>query len=1282
MNPDFPPSQHDTLEARITALLLGELTPAEAAEVQAAIAQDPALGQLRDRLQRAIGFVRELHAQAAPQPKLSAARRQKLLGHFKVIAPKELPPPRWRTLRWFVPMSAAAALILLLVAALLPSLAKAKAKGQRVTALSRQHAEVLRQRLVEAEAPASNAGVPGRPVLPATEAGQSVDKLEGFQSGSSWRARAANGTQEELSEQLAPARSSRRAEPLARGGAVTRGGNRAGAPAAMPSGGSQIFLPAPPPAADEATTPARLDPSAGVGKAPAVGGTPPPPMMDVRMMTRYGLVPKGFKANIEADSGSKREPAAAGAESQRASGPPVVSAPQVEAAVALEQTPAKSELAPLPLKLPVPAFMGTPTDIPTEAPVKRPRAEANGRDFGGLAGGGGGVGGGAAAGYGGFGGRPLTATAQNSAEQPAADEQGVLPSLGQTTEGKAVVAGTGLVSQESAQAAEELAPKDTPAEAPATEAAPVVVAAADAGVAYAMPAESASTEQSVRGRAAGDVVSARGAAEPANPPALGDNPTLGRLFRSAAPEPASAPAAPAAPAAQPPSARIQKQAASKFAVGGVADTAAESRLGDRFFRNSPAGTATAGLEGAITPSAVPSADNVWNMPAGTSAAAPAPTAEAGQFRAYYATSGAAPTGSGTAAPETWADFDNDGRLDAFTSFGRPSAGGGTIRPPAQGRAAGQDQRGFSRNAGNGTFRFEAADQELADFSKALAKADQALQGVEPADSKARLHGELPAASETAGKAKVTERYDNAADVALGFAVAPSQRLVTNGLTRADQLEKNADGEGAKLGLVAAGKPTIASPPVTPEALKGVALAEEPPVVRSNLAPPEPQPEVACDQNPFSTFSLNVTDVSFKLAAASLEQGQMPDPSTVRSEEFINAFNYHDPAPAPGVPVAFAWERAHTPFAQNRDLLRFAVQTAARGREAARPLNLVLLLDNSGSMERADRVRIIHEALGVLASQLQPQDRVSVVAFARTARLWVDGLAGSDAGELLDRVGNLTPDGGTNLEDALKLAYETALRHFLSQGVNRVVLLTDGAANLGDVDPESLQRRVESYRKRGVALDCFGIGWEGYNDDLLEVLSRHGDGRYGFVNTPEEATTEFAAQLTGALQVAAADVKVQVEFNPRRVTSWRQIGYAKHQLTKEQFRDNTVDAAELAAAESGNALYAIAVNPSGDGDLGTVRVRYREPATGVYRELEWAVPYTGPAVALEQASPAMRLAAVASAFSEWLAASPFAGEVTTDALLADLRGVPEAFAPDPRPTKLEWMIRHAKSISGQ
>lgn len=440
--------------------------------------------------------------------------------------------------------------------------------------------------------------------------------------------------------------------------------------------------------------------------------------------------------------------------------------------------------------------------------------------------------------------------------------------------------------------------------------------------------------------------------------------------------------------------------------------------------------------------------------------------------------------------------------------------------------------------------------------------------------------------------------------------------------------------------------------------------------------PQPQPEVQTASNPFSTFSLNVTDVSFRLAEVSLRQGMLPEPATLRSEEFLNAFDYRDPEPAHGAPVAFAWERAQCPFAQNRDLLRFSIKTAAQGRPAGRALNLVVLLDRSGSMERADRVQIVQEALRVLAGQLAKEDRLSVITFARTPRLWVDGVLGDHAEQALEEAGAITPEGGTNLEAALDLAYETARKHYAQAGVNRVVMLTDGAANLGDVNPDALQRKVETHRRQGIALDCFGVGWEGFADELLQVLSSSGDGRYGFLNSPEDAAIGFAAQLAGALQVAAANVKVQVEFNPKRVVAYRQIGYAKHQLTKQQFRDNTVDAAEIGAAESGNGLYVVQVDPNGDGDLGVVRVRFQVPATGEFQEREWPVPYTGGAVPLEQASPALRLAAASTGLAEWLARTPYGSGINPDRLLALMHGVPQTYGSDYRPGQLETMIREA------
>ena len=443
----------------------------------------------------------------------------------------------------------------------------------------------------------------------------------------------------------------------------------------------------------------------------------------------------------------------------------------------------------------------------------------------------------------------------------------------------------------------------------------------------------------------------------------------------------------------------------------------------------------------------------------------------------------------------------------------------------------------------------------------------------------------------------------------------------------------------------------------------------------------PRPETLTAQNNFSTFSLNVSDVSFKTTFASLQADKLPEPGDVRSEEFLNALEYRDPMPGAGEPLAFHWERARSPFTHDRDIIRFSVRTAALGRQPGRAINLVCLLDNSGSMEREDRVSIVQQALGVLARKLTPSDRVSLVTFSRTPKLRIDGMRGGNREAFLKASTGWIPQGGTHVEKALALAYQTAKKHFIPGGNNRVVLLTDGAANMGNVDPYQLRKTVESHRKQGIALDCFGVGWEGYNDNLLEVLARNGDGRYGFLNQPVQAVAEFEQKLLGAFQVAASDVKVQVEWNADRVRVFRQVGYLRHQLKKEDFRNNKIDAAEISAAESGNALYVVQVDPGGQGPLGMVRVRYKVPFTREYTEMEWSLAYESAAAPLEQASPALRLGSVAATFAEWLAQNPYAQGVQLADLQGLISGIPSIYATDPRPAQLEWMIGKARILAG-
>lgn len=403
-------------------------------------------------------------------------------------------------------------------------------------------------------------------------------------------------------------------------------------------------------------------------------------------------------------------------------------------------------------------------------------------------------------------------------------------------------------------------------------------------------------------------------------------------------------------------------------------------------------------------------------------------------------------------------------------------------------------------------------------------------------------------------------------------------------------------------------------------------------------------EIASADEPFSTFSLHVSDASFKLAQAAMERGEVPAAEGIRPEEFYNAFDYGDPAPASGEPVVCVTEQsAHPAFAQ-RNLLRIGVRTGSQGRGASTPLNLTLLLDHSGSMEREDRNAGLAMAVRQLSSLLKEGDTITVAGFSRQPRLLADRLPGARAQELNELIARTPSEGGTNLEEGLKLGEELAKRQFNPAAQNRVVLFTDGAANLGDARPEALQARIEGLRQQGIAFDAAGFGADGLNDKLLERLTRNGNGRYYVVDGPEDADAGFAKQLAGAFRPAAENVKVQVRFNPARVAKYKLIGFEEHRLQKEDFRNDAVDAAEMAAEEAGNALYQIETLPQGEGEVGEVSVRFRDVASGQMVERTWTIPYDAQAPAFDQATPSIQLAGLAAFTAEKLRAAPMADAV--------------------------------------
>jgi secreted protein with Ig-like and vWFA domain len=376
------------------------------------------------------------------------------------------------------------------------------------------------------------------------------------------------------------------------------------------------------------------------------------------------------------------------------------------------------------------------------------------------------------------------------------------------------------------------------------------------------------------------------------------------------------------------------------------------------------------------------------------------------------------------------------------------------------------------------------------------------------------------------------------------------------------------------------------------------------------------------------------------------------------------------------------EQSVHPVLQQRNLLRIAVKVSATGRGAGQPLRLTVLLDTSGSMERDDRRLAVRRALEELIALLGPNDRVTLIGFARQPRLLAEAVPGNQAGHLVELSARTPAEGGTNLEQALTLAGELARRHRVDGAQNRIVLLTDGAANLGNADPAQLSAVVERLRQQGVAFDACGIGLEGVGDTVLEALTRKGDGRYHVMSRPESADAAFARQLAGAFRPAAEDVKLQVRFNPGRVGHYRLIGFEQHRLRAEDFRNDTVDAAELAAEEGATALYQVEILPEGSGEVGEVYVRFRDAATGGMVERSWTIRHDSQAPRFDRAAPSLQLAGVAALVAEKLGETPLAQQFKLGEFAGVVNTVRGHYAHEARVQELAMLYGRLRRISGE
>jgi Ca-activated chloride channel family protein len=354
----------------------------------------------------------------------------------------------------------------------------------------------------------------------------------------------------------------------------------------------------------------------------------------------------------------------------------------------------------------------------------------------------------------------------------------------------------------------------------------------------------------------------------------------------------------------------------------------------------------------------------------------------------------------------------------------------------------------------------------------------------------------------------------------------------------------------------------------------------------------------------STFALDVDNGSYRVAQAMVAQGQRPPADSVRAEEWVNAFDYGDPAPTEAALAVRAesgvraYDAPDSPMTQQ--VVRVAVTAREVPREARPSVNLTLVVDRSGSMAMGNRLGLVKDSLALLTESLRPDDTISVVGFDDQVELVLPPTRADERATVMASVDRLTPRGSTDVEGGLSLGYEQARRAYRPGGVNVVVLCSDGVANVGMTGPDSIAARIAEEGRNGIHLVTVGYGMGNYNDHLMEQLADQGDGFYRYVDSYDEARQVYVEELTSLLAPVADDARTQVEFDPERVASYRLVGYENRAMDDDSFADLTADAGELGAGHHASALYEVRLAPGVEpGEpIGTARVLWKSPGTGV------------------------------------------------------------------------------------
>ncbi len=420
--------------------------------------------------------------------------------------------------------------------------------------------------------------------------------------------------------------------------------------------------------------------------------------------------------------------------------------------------------------------------------------------------------------------------------------------------------------------------------------------------------------------------------------------------------------------------------------------------------------------------------------------------------------------------------------------------------------------------------------------------------------------------------------------------------------------------------------------------------------------------------PLSTFSIDVDNASYTNIRRFINNGQAVPKDAVRIEEMMNFFKYSYPQPTDKHPFSINTEYSDCPWNPKHQLLKIGLQGKNIPTESLPASNLVFLIDVSGSMNSANKLPLLKQSLKILVNELRKEDKVAIVVYAGAAGLVLPSTSGDQKQTIIDALDKLNAGGSTAGGAGIDLAYKTALAHFIKGGNNRVILATDGDFNVGSSSNKDMESLIEEKRKSGVFLTCLGYGMGNYKDSKMEILANKGNGNYAYIDNIQEANRFLGKEFKGSMFAIAKDVKIQIEFNPKHVQSYRLIGYENRKLRPEDFKNDAIDAGELGSGHTVTALYEII--PTGiestyslpdlkytnttnvanyNNELATIKFRYKKPDGE--KSIEMIQTINDKTIALKAASEDFKFTTAVAWFGLKLRDSKLVSDKDTQSILA-------------------------------